>query len=233
MVLKVRARSFWRSQAGTGLLLGNGRVAVAVEKDRRCGGKLLQRGEIAGNLQRGVPEYREALLRPANGGGQRVGQRDRAPAFQGQGEPRDSARYGDGAIAPDIGALDHGRPAEELFVAAGAAEGKHLRSRSRRGHHRVGDDLWRLIRRVDDHVSAAADTVHPGLDDASGEGGRHRGIDRVATPAQDIRARPPPARLGGDHPPASARFQPGDLPLRLHWHRSSLTPCRPTIAGRS
>ena len=91
------------------------------------------------------------------------------------------------------------------------------------GHHRVGDDRRRLLRRLDDHVPAAADTVHPRLDHAGGEGGGHRGIDRVPTPAQDIRACGGRLRrLGGDHPAPPARFQPADLPLRLHWHRSSL-----------
>ena len=109
----------------------------------------------------------------------------------GQVEARRLARDGDRQRPEQIALLQHGRPAEQLVVAA-------LHQRVRRGietrgrHHAEVDYLGRAVRLRDYHEAAAPETAHPGFEHAQSERSGERGVDRVAAALEDLRA-----RLGG------------------------------------
>ena len=122
--------------------------------------------------------------------------------------PETTPGHGDGGGALDVAVVDHAGPGKQVGAAAVAGQGVVGGIELARRTHAVVDHLGApLVGTPQHHAAARRRPAHPGLDHAQREGGRDRGIDRVAARGEhggaDLRRTPVlrrhHARLGGDH----------------------------------
>jgi hypothetical protein len=176
-----------------------------------------------------VPDDRKSPLRVLDCRGNRLSQRDRAEPVERMCETGDRARHCDRAGTRHVRVADYRRPPEKTGGAA--TERKHILRSAERRYHRIGNYVRAPITGpVNNHVSTAADPVHPRLDDRCDERRGDRRVDGIAVPRQYSRAGFRGARcLGGHHSAGAPGFRPPDPPFAPRRH----DPSRPNTAVES
>ena len=156
------------------------RRQAARQIDRARGRELRQFARRDGDAEGRIPVQRQAALGQRDGRLQRLPPADAAEPLERQPHALDLAGHGDRVIALEVAILLHRRPGEQ---GLGRAAGERIVGRierRRRDHGEVDDLGRRAVGLRHHHEAAAAEPVHPGLDDSGGEPGGHGRIDGVA-----------------------------------------------------